>query len=270
MGSLHVVGEVLVELETDQLGLPPGVVDLLRDGLRDPGLGHGDAVLQRHAHASQAAQLHVVHGELRQRGRPDPLPLDPVHLLAVALPIPLPREDGLVEAGGGELAVGARPAAAEQVAEALPAVERGVGEGGRLVVVGAEAEVAEAVDDAVDGGGRRVARGGGGRGRGGVGGGPLLHPWRAAAAGRGRGAVAAGRGGGGGGGGGRGGAGQGEEAEGEEGAGGEAEGVVEGELGERHGGGGGGGWLTRVGVWLTAVAPWMGVRGFGPAWFGGG
>lgn len=196
MSSLHVVRKVLVELESDQLRLPPGVVDLLRDGQRDPRLGHGNAVAKSHTQPPQAPQLLVLDRELCQRGRPNPPPLDLILLLPSSprvLLVPLPREDGLVEAGGGELAVGARPAAVEQVAEALVAVEGSSGRGrggGGLVVVGGEAEVSEAVDDAVDGGGR----GGGRRERGGVSGGPLLQP-RSTEAGSGRSAVTAGGGG---------------------------------------------------------------------------
>lgn len=223
-------------------------MDLLRDGLRDARLGHGDAVPKSHPQPPEATQLLVLDRELGQRGRPNPPPLHPVLLVLSSSRdlIPLPGEDGLVEAGGGELLVGARPAAVEQVAEALVAVGRRGGRGGGgggLVVVAGEAEVAEAVDDSVDGGGR-----GGSqrwwRRRGGVGGPPLLQPRRASGwIWSRRGAVAAGGGGGGGGrGGGGGGGGRGvaggEEAEREEaevGAGGEAEGVVERELGERHG-----------------------------------
>lgn len=246
MSSLHVVREVLVELEPNQLRFPPRVMDLLRDGRRDPGLGHRDAVSKGHPQPAQPPQLLVLDRELRQRGRLDPPPLGPILLVPTprrGLVVPLPREDRIVEAGRRELAVWPRPAAVEQVAEALGAVGRSGGRGsggGGIVVVGGEAEVAEAVDDAVDGGGG--GRGGRGGRLGGVGGRPLLQP-RSAGAGNGWGgpvAAGGGRGGGRGGGGGGGVAGA-EEAEGEEavevGPGGEAEGVVERELGERHGGG---------------------------------
>ena len=125
MSSLHVVREVLVELEADQLRLPPRVMDLLRDGRGDPGLGHGDAVAESHPQPAQPPQLLVLDRELGQRGRLDPPPLGLILLVPAprrGLLVPLPREDRVVEAGGRELAVGPRPAAVEQVAEALSAV----------------------------------------------------------------------------------------------------------------------------------------------------
>lgn len=100
MRRLHVVREVLVELEPHQLGLPPGVVDLLRDGGGDPRLGHGDAVAKSHPEPAEPAQLVVLDGELGQRGRLDPPPLGPILVFpgprGGGLLAPLPREDGVV------------------------------------------------------------------------------------------------------------------------------------------------------------------------------
>lgn len=180
-----------MELEADQLRLPPGVMDLLGDGRGDSRLGHGDAVAKRHPQPAQPAQLLVLDRELGQRGRLDSPPLDPILLVPDrprGLVISLPREDGVVEAGGRELAVGPRPATVEQVAEALGAVGRrrggrGSGCGGGVVVVGGEPEVAEAVDDAVYGRGRGRDGSGSWGGTGGVGGRPLLQPRRARAGG---------------------------------------------------------------------------------------
>jgi hypothetical protein len=276
MSCLHVVREVLVELEPDQLRLPPGVMDLLRDGRGDSSLGHGDAVAKRHPQPAQPAQLPVLDGELGQRGRLDPSPLGPILLVPHrprGLVVSLPREDGIVEARGRELVVGPRPAAVEQVAEAFGAVRgcggrgSGGGGGGRGVVfVGGEAEVAEAVDDAVYGRGRGRDGSRSWGGTGGVGGRPPLQPRSAGAGGR---AIAAGGGRGGGRSRGGGGRGRGEEAEREEavdaGAGREAEGVVERELGERHG--------ARADRRLGVLARWrhgFGVRrrvGFWPCWW---